>query len=242
MTENFPLITLLVNEIIPMRKLDRCLWCIWWCLIAVTISGIILNKMSSETTKINLPLSIGNTQTIKIFCLFPYNLSLKLMFSRSGSEKRPELGSYPPVGNWRETGKLKFKNPGEPVKFILSDSNKEVIYEAMPASGYGENTLSRDLVVFEDDHNPSEFSWPRSQKKSYQLKSGFNVFQIAVLEVGEKIRGEQIQLWVDPPLGFKTTHRSYSFLWYFYFWPVYVLLLFLMFLILLYREKKMKNH
>lgn len=225
-----------------MPKPDRYLWYTWWLLIVITISGIIFHKLSSETIKINLPLTINNTQTIRSFCLFPYNISLSLIFSRSGNENRPELGSYSTVGNWRETGVLKFNNLGEPVKLILSDSDKKVVYEAMPASGYGENTISRNLVVFEDDDNPSEFSWPQSQTKPFQLKSGFNVFQIAVLEVGKEIAGEQIQILVNPPLGFKTTHRSYSFLWYFYFWPVYVFLLFLMLLILLYRKKKINNH
>ena len=49
---------------------------------------------------------------------------------------------------------------------------------------------------------------------------------VSVVEVGDAMRGESVTVVVQPSLGFKRgSGGAINGLWYFFFWPVYALLL-----------------
>ncbi|WP_373030021.1 hypothetical protein [Sulfurovum sp.] len=217
---------------------DKNLWLVFCILTILVIIGTAAFLASSKTTKLELSLIEGEKIDVKLFRILPHNISLKFIFNINGRDSRPELGEYKTVGNWRETGILKFENPGEPIKLLLSNTNQDVIYETMPISGTGATTVSRNLIIYKEDNNPSKFSWPPSADVQYSLDSGINEFQITVLEVGKQLVGEKVSLWIKPPLGFKSYVSSYSFLWYFFLWPLYTFILLVLFILLFIRKRR----
>jgi hypothetical protein len=207
------------------RKL-KIYWSIWGILSILVITGTIIYQLSSLVVSIPLVLNPNNTIDVSLFRILPDTLILELEFTRkSWDEKRPELGEYRAGDSWRQTGFLDFAEPGELVKLLIRGIDKEVVYKAMPAGGRGETSVSRDLDPFPDDGNPNHFEWPINDKLRYPLKVGSTKLLISVIEVGKKIAGEQVLLVIRPPITFKVIRRNYYFLWWFVFWPFYILLL-----------------
>lgn len=205
------------------RKL-KIYWSIWGILSFIVTSGTIAYQLSSWFVSVPLTLNPNNIIDVSIFRILPDTLDLELIFTRkSWDEKRPELGEYLAGDDWRKTGFLDFSEPGEPIKLLIRSADREVIYTAMPAGGRGETTVFRDLVPFVDDGNSKHFQWPI--RSHYPLNVGSSKLFISVIEVGKKIVGEQAYIVIKPPIMFKAIRMNYYFLWWFVFWPFYILLL-----------------
>lgn len=216
-----------------MTNTAKYIWIIWFLLTLIVTIGTVTYKLSIGFHKTEIHLTEGSTVNIKIFRPLPHPISMKLVFARDGRSLRPEeLGKYTTTGNWRETGKLSFINPGEPVLIKLSNKKQEVTYETMPISSHGSTTVGRDLITYENDNNLSEFSWPPNITNSFNLHAGFNGIQATILKVGAPIYGEKVTLSIKPPLGAKSTQKNYIYLAIFFFWPIYYLVLFIAFIIL----------
>jgi hypothetical protein len=144
---------------------------------------------------------------------------------------RPPMGywrSRPELGEWaaiEHDGNLHFGFPGETVKLRVADQTQAQIFEALPASGRSDGLIHRDLVRFGEDGDARRFRWP-PLLPSRSIPAGRSVLDVSVLEVGDAIRGESVAVVVQPPLGFKSgTGGAIHLLWYFFFWPIYALVL-----------------
>jgi hypothetical protein len=85
------------------------------------------------------------------------------------------------------------------------------------------------MVPYENDNDPSRFSYPRSQATYFISNSGFSKFQVKVIDVGKNLEGEKVTMRISPAMpGFKFTSQKplYAFLWFFNLWPIWFLLLF----------------
>ncbi|NCB54212.1 MAG: hypothetical protein EOM49_04620 [Epsilonproteobacteria bacterium] len=229
-----------------MLNTDKYAWLLWKILASIVFVSTTAFFISSHGITLEFNLIEGKKINVELFRFLPDHFGATLWFPSVHGEKRPELGDFQSIGDWRKTGVLEFVNPGEPVKLVISDSNQNVVYEAMPAGGYTSTDTKRDLIRYEEGRNPFQFSWPPYDGKRFLLHAGFNEFQITILEVGKSLVGGKVTLYISPPLGFKHLSNGlfYRYLWFFHAWPVYVFILLIFYLILLYRKsvvaKKLK--
>lgn len=229
---------------IVMTNTNNNSWILWWSITIFVALSTVVYFIATHTTKVELTLIKGEKVNIQLFRLTPENISMFMSFSKTTGEDRPELGNYSVKVDRRKTGIREYPNPGEPVKLLVSDTEQNYTYEAMPASGYGANSITRGLILYKDDNNPYQFpTWGVRTEKQFSLNPGFNEFQITVLEVGNSLEGEPITLYIRPPLSFKFSSYGliYQFLWYFHFWRIYFLILLVWFLVLVARKKRIKH-
>lgn len=205
----------------------------------IVITGVFLESSLSPSA-VTLELRPNASVAVSVFRPFPDKLRLGLRFKRSSSyDRRPELGEWMTWGSDRLGGFLEFANPGEPIKLLVrGEEGKEVIYEALPASGYGQTDIYRDLYPFVDDGNPHRFPWPPNMALSQKIPAGNSTFNISVLQVGPKLIGEKVTLiFIQPNSGKNMSmDPGYRFLGWLIFWPLYVLLLFVYFTVLAWKS------
>jgi len=203
-----------------MTRMLKIHWAFWTTLVVVVATGVLADVLSSAKL-VTIELRPKAAIDVSVFRPLPDALRLSLSFNRTEGQKRPELGDYATTEN---SGFLEFKNPGAAIKLLVRGEDREVIYEALPASAYG-TTIGRDLIPFMDDGNPNRFQWPPNLAVRPILPSGYSTFNISVLEVGHQLVDEQVTLIIGSPITFESTAPGYGFLWWFIFWPLYVLLL-----------------
>ncbi len=219
-------------------KTYKLLWVIWFALAILFVTGTAAYLVSSKLNKVNITLKEGEIINTKLFRIHPHHLSLELRFKGEGRDSRPELGNYKTEGNWQETGLLKFTNPGEPIKLLVNSANQRTVYEALPASGYGQTTIIKRLQPFVNDNDHTSVSWPPGNDFRHQIKQGLNSYQITVIEVGKSLINEEVSLVINPPISFKTVAQNYSYLWCFYFWPLYAFVLVISAMILTFKDRR----
>ncbi len=222
-------------------KTYRLLWLIWLTLAILVVVGTVAYWASSNIHKVNITLKEGATINTKLFRIHPHNLSLEVSFKGKGRKSRPELGNYIAEGNWHETGVLKFKNYGEPIKFLVTSTNQRTVYETLPASSYGRSTIERELIPFVNDNDNNSVIWPPKRDSWHMIKQGLNSYQITVTEVGKSLTSEEVTLIVKPPVSFKRVAQNYSYLWYFTFWPLYAFILLIFGIVLAFLERKRRK-
>lgn len=174
-------------------------------------------RMSSSRPVMPLTLTVGESVTFSVFRLFPDTVRISLDFDRKHGLRRSELGEYTAT---QGPNYIQFSAPGEPVILQVQSPLARADYEAMPAGAYSDKHISRELVVRESDDNPSRFSWPPDNFASPKLPAGSSEITLRVLEVGTTLANEKVDVVIEPPLSFKSAMPGYSFLWWFFFWPV----------------------
>lgn len=210
-------------------------WCIWLAAALLFAVGFFLFFFSNKTYLISLPLNPGETVTHRIFRPLSYqDINTELWFAQTAERQRPELGAWSP--NTADADSIRFENPGAPVLLEITANGQTLRREALPASGYGQALIMRELIGARDDQDPLTFHLKKCTPNCFEpFSAGINTLQIKVLSVGDALNGEKVQVAVLPPLGFKTSESSsaYNWLWLMYFYPVYLGILLLWLLILL---------
>jgi len=196
---------------------------IWSVLVFAVSAGIAGFYLSTREKTVDLVLQPGASANISILRPFPSTLSSALIFQWEGGRERPELGNTKSMGNFSKTGYVEYPNPGSPVKLKISSAGKSYIYEAKPAKTNVSPAI-RNLTFFVDDGFPNRFQGTPSSNWLH-FSSGISDLHIEVIEVGENILGEKIKLVIYPPLAFMLFTTGYGILWFFYFWPIYTLIL-----------------
>ena len=184
-------------------------WAIWATLGIVVVIGGLSNYLS-DTKYVTLELRPRASVDITVFRPFPDKLRLWLGFKRLSSyARRPELGTYQHNRDYETKGYLEFAEPGESIKLLVrGEAGKEVIYEALPYSGYTQTEVLRDLYPFVEDGNPNRFPWPPNLALSQSIPSGNTTFNISVLDVGPQLVGEKVTLIIESPINLKRGSAS----------------------------------
>ena len=200
------------------RKL-KIHWVVWLVLTLTVAAGTTAFFLSTTPTRVDLDLVPDAGADVSVFRLLPGFFSLSLYFETKGN-LRPELGSFE---HYEKPRALEFPNPGATVKIQVSvrESRTTYVFEAMPAGSFGQK-IGRDLVLFIDDGDPHRFPWPPNRESLPVLPKGTSHLHVSVLEVGHPILGERVELFVSPPLSFKSYMPGYGLLAFFFLWPVYV--------------------
>lgn len=207
-----------------MRSRLKIHWVCWSTLTVLFGLAMVAFEVSSTTNGAYLSLNPGETGSVTVVRLSPTPLEPYVEFKRKGwKDKRPELGIYAYNSNFRESGFLEFKQPGEPVTIrITSNSGIDKLYRALPNSGNSESAITRALEVRDGDGDPHLFKWP---PRLETLPAGISHLTITVVDVSPTLAGERVTVSVKPPLGFKYVSRGYGGLYWLIFWPVFAVFL-----------------
>lgn len=207
-----------------MSLLLRLHWGVWGLLCLLLAVGTWANHVASRTEIVPVVLEPGQSVAIPVYRFKPGWIQLGLEFDKgpAGGE-RPELGRWHSLRRAGQQGAgqqdmLIFDEPGAPIVLRVESGGHSEVFEALPVSRRGSQTVSRDLVPYVDDGDPARFRW-RQGKPPRIIAAGRSTLQVTVLEVGTSVRGERAELWLHPPLGFKASDPDYSLLWIFFFWP-----------------------
>ncbi|MFE0499162.1 hypothetical protein ACFW0P_00075 [Lysobacter soli] len=208
----------------------RAVWWIFAGMCLLVLVGAIGWHVASRTVQARIVLMPGTRVKMNIFRFAPDAPRLSMAFNDSAA-MRPQFPYWPTrpeLGEWRaidSEGSLHFINPGETVKLRVVTQHGAQVYEALPVSERSEGVKYRDLARFVDDGDAKRFHWPPLQSPR-SIPAGRSTLDISVLEVESVLRGESVVLSVKPPLDFKRgTGSALDWLWFFVFWPVYVLVL-----------------
>jgi hypothetical protein len=184
----------------------------------IVAAGAISARVSASATRAEITLSPGQSISVPVFRLFPASIAISLEFFRTPGTRRPELGEFVSSDG---PGFIEFKSPGEPIVVNVKGPHAAARFEALPAGGYGVESIQRTLVVLENDGNPRRFPWPGNYERVPKLPRGASMVAITVEDVGQAILGERVTVVLEPPLSFKGAATGYGFLWWFFFWPVF---------------------
>ena len=213
-----------------MSPILRAAWWIFAGLCLLVAVGAIAWHTASHATQARIDLVPGARVTMDVFRLAPDVPRFSMAFEDPAAMRPPSpyWPTRPELGEWRpleRDGSLRFDNPGETIKLRVVSQSDAQVYEALPASGRSEGLKHRDLVRFVDDGDARRFRWPPLQP-SRSIPAGRSTLDVSVLEAGGALRGERVVLIVQPPLDLKRgTGSALDWLWFFVFWPVYVLML-----------------
>lgn len=201
-------------------------WYVWKLSLWVTLAGAIAFHISSWPTSIEVQLLPNSEYEITVIRPLPDVVRLGLNFQRSGwRDKRPELGEYRTGEEWKTTGYFDFQNAGEPVRLIVRNGDREVVYKAEPSGAFSERSILRELRPDDKGHAYSRFTWPENAESYVSISPGVTRLKVVFSEVGSKIAGEKVSLIVQAPISWKFCRVNYLGLWWFMFWPLYLLVL-----------------
>ena len=194
---------------------------IHWIALAVlsvlVLAGTFAARVSSSPAIATLALTKDGTARVSVFRLLPDAARVSIEFERARGQERPELGSFVSKSG---SGWIEFSSPGAPVIVQVRGPESAAEYEALPATAYGAQHISRDLVVRGGDGNPHRFVWPPDNAARPVLPAGWSTLEFSVVEVGAPLADQVVQVVVEPPLSFKSSIPGYGFLWWFFFWPI----------------------
>ncbi len=83
----------------------------------------------------------------------------------------------------------------------------------------------RILVPYVDDRNPDLFPEQKNSTQLLNIPAGNSELTIIVLEAGRSLSGERVDVLIHPPISLKHIALGYDFLSWFFFWPIYALVL-----------------
>jgi len=194
-------------------------WIIWLIMTVLMILYVWAGSVASRTEKVGIKLEPGYSTQVRMFRLYEDRLRMRLIFHGDDNSRRPELGTWSTRSDWRETGTLKFDNPGTAIRISASVPGiAPVTYESMPTSAHGSGELVRNLTA-NLSIAPGVWRWPPARSELV-LHRGTNAVNIEVVSVEPPLVGEAVELWVDPSLGFKVTMLNVGWLWLSFLWPI----------------------
>lgn len=200
-------------------------WLIWALASVALCLYVAAGYIASYTYILPIKLDAGFSTSVNVFRLAEDDyLRMRLQFQvipeiHEDHTKRVELGDWHSSTDREKTGRLKFSRPGAAIRLTASLENTDpVSYEAMPMSGYNSTMVMRDLTS-NPSIAPGEWAWPPVGKVQ-PLHIGYNHIKLEVVGVDPPLRGEEVKLYIDPALGFKSAKPNVIWLWWWFAWPI----------------------
>ncbi len=201
-------------------------WGLWTLLCTIVVLGALALEMASAT--IRIPLVLEENTTVASFEHHRFHsgpLMMSMQFqagpahgSWTGLEKRPLYQMNVPT--------VEFPVPGIPVELDFVWGKDSHTFEALPSSIVASSPLAtRRLVPRVNDANPNAFGWPVNTSAASHLPVGKTHIDVTTKTLHPHLLGQTATLIIEPPIAFKYTTPGYELLWWFYFWPIYVLML-----------------
>ncbi len=181
----------------------------------------------SAPSSASMSMKLGESVTFRLWRLHAEPAEMSLYFKRDFGKFRDELGRYPDSGGIRN-GQLHSPYPGTPIKVQISANGESTVLEALPAQGADMEHWERQLVPFVDDTNPQQVPWPPRVSGFPELRWGLNTITASVLEVGDAIKGEDVNIYLRAPMSrhrYSDTQQAYDFFRWFRWWPINMIIL-----------------
>jgi len=201
-------------------------WSIWFGVTVLVSLYAWAGSVASRPEMISLTLEPGYSTQVRLFRFAEDQLRMRLIFQDDHSRRRPELGSSGTRSDsdWRTTGLLKFEDPGSAIRIVASMPDAAPVnYEALPNSAHWEFKVERNLTAGRSI-SPGVWQWPPTSK-GLKLQPGTNIVTIEVLTVEQPLVGEDVELSVNPALGFYNLMPNVGWLWPSLLWPVFAIIL-----------------
>ena len=180
---------------------------------------VVAGYLASRTDTVSIKLERGFSTEIRILRLVPQDLRMELAF-RGDHSKRPELGDWI---NANSDGALVFARPGAAILLTASAPGAApVTFEALPKSSHGVDRVGRNLTS-DLSIRPGVWRWPPSSGRArIILHAGVTPVTLSIAKVDAALAGEAVELLIHPPLGFKSGDANVSWLWFWFLWPIMV--------------------
>ena len=192
-------------------------WKIWIVASVAFFIYCALGYVASRDVVRSLRLTPNQTHTVELFSFAETRLGMDLWFKSTSEHPRPELGEWSP--NKDNGNAIVFDNPGEPVDIEISANGISRVYSAMPKNGQGAEIATRSLVPKQQTNERWDLSL--LHKQSIPLKAGFSTIDLKVLNVGQSLQDENIEVYFHSELSFKTSYGSWvDSLWFYFLWPL----------------------
>jgi hypothetical protein len=200
----------------------RVAWLIWLVATLLQCAYFVSGYIAARTISVPFVLSAGFVFDQNVFRFGHDRLRMQLQFSGTHTA-RPELGDFGTKGEWRAAGRLEFPNPGAEIRLKASSVSSEVSipYSALPKTGYNQFHIWRDLVA-ELNEAPGIWKWPPTNH-GLPLKPGNIDIRIEVAAVGPKLASESVNLLIRPEIGFKACGSQVCWLWWWFTWPIFLI-------------------
>jgi hypothetical protein len=200
----------------------RAAWLIWLAATLLPSIYFVSGYIASRTVSVLIVLSSGSVAHQKVFRFGNDSLRMELEFGGTHTN-RPELGEYISMSDTRSSGRLEFENPGAEILLNASSSSSEATapYSTLPKTGYNQFHIYRNLVA-ELNEAPGTWKWPPTSR-GLALKPGINDLRIEVTTVGWNLAGENVNLLIHPEIGFKACGSQVCWLWWWFAWPLFLL-------------------
>jgi hypothetical protein len=207
----------------PERKRMKKARLIWLSATLLLAAYAAAGLVASYSNAVQIRLEPGFQVEVTLLRLAEDRLRADLAF-QGDHRQRPELGDSATDAESHRTGRLKFAQPGSSIWMTASAPNAEsVSYEAMPKSGWGANTVYRNLTS-NLSIEPGVWRSPVPDEiRGLVLHPGFTTVKIQVVSVDSPLVGEVAQLSVLPPLTFKSCMSSVCWLWGWNLWPLIII-------------------
>lgn len=215
------------------RLMTRKSFAIHWAVLAGLVAIHCIGYVSMQASISPLRLAKDSVAEVTLFRIFPAALHLSLEFQKTVGQLRPELGGKEYAISKSE-GVMRFKNPGSPLKVMVTSKTGETIFELFPrgraAFEINHAKAWRELVPFVEDGDIAAFKWPPAYELCPTLPFGFSSIKVTVVETGSGIADEQVSLIIRPPIDWTTKSSAHGY-WGFglvmMFWPFNAILLLL---------------
>ena len=210
-------------------------WAAWLTASVLLSSYYALWGVATEPTKVTVVLQPHSNIHFEVTSLWGHSVSFEMWFRRNPLDHREgALGRYGTLNG--HPGKLIFPNPGKHISGTVSINGRPAVeLEAMPASGYTETEIRRELTTNRSTAEGA-WNWPAPGAPRITAVPGRNDVSLTLTDVDPSLTGESVTLMALPPLSFKNTQKHYAWLWYAWFLcPVGGLVLGIIGIILLWR-------
>lgn len=207
-------------------------WALWSVASTIVVLGSLALQMASSAT--HVPFVLASNQDVATIdqhrltnSLLQMTLQMNTTLPEAAKEQHGNWSNTHKSSNPQEAQSTIFPEPGLPIELDMHWGNAVHAFEALPASSttYGPPAVFRDLVPRVDDKNPHAFGWPVPKESRPILPAGTTRITVKMLSVPKSMEGQAVVLIIKPRVSFKYTTPGYELLWWFYFWPAYMVVL-----------------
>lgn len=192
-------------------------WAAWLAASVLLLSYYALWVVATEPRKVTVVLQPQSNVHVEVVSPWGHWIGFEMWFHRNPRDRREaDLGSYASLNNV-PAGKLIFPNPGKYIAATVTlNGGPAVELEAMPASGYTETEIRRQLTANKSTAN-GVWNWPNRGAPRIWAPPGRNDVSLTITGVAPSLTGERVTLWTKPPLSFMSGQEHYRWLWYAWF-------------------------
>jgi len=194
-------------------------WLAWSVATLLLVLYLSAGFIASRTDKVSIALQPGAAHDARVLRFAEDRVRMDLVF-RGDHLRRPELGEWASSLPAASPDQLRFLKPGAAIQIAASQGGARVVYEAMPKTGHGADTVFRRLIS-DISQEPGVWRWPPATE-GLALKPGTNTVRLEVVSVEAPLVGETVELTIHPALGFKSSMPNVSWLWWWFLWPILV--------------------